>query len=278
MRIELYTRCWNDAHMLGFFFRHYDRLVSRYVVYDDGSTDGSLDILRAHPRVEIRDFTYDHPDSRVLSSTSLSNHCWKESRGRADWVIVTDVDEHLNHSDLGAYLRACKQAGVTIIPAIGYQMFSEEFPSPDSLLERDVVLGYRWANMDKLNIFSPDDVSEVDYAPGRHSANPTGNVLLPPRDELRLLHYKFMDFERLYARHGMSAARSRPVDIERRYGAEYFWSRDVLREGWNFLKDNVVDIGTVPRLASGDNQPTWWKDLPRYPQRKSQAARGDVRT
>jgi len=32
MRIDLYTRCWNDAHMLGFFFRHYDTLVQRYVI------------------------------------------------------------------------------------------------------------------------------------------------------------------------------------------------------------------------------------------------------
>ena len=54
MRIDLYTRCWNDAHMLGFFFRHYDPLVQRYVVFDDGSTDGSLDFLRAHPKVEVR--------------------------------------------------------------------------------------------------------------------------------------------------------------------------------------------------------------------------------
>ena len=40
--------------MLGFMFRNYDDLVQRYVVYDDGSTDGSLDILAAHPKVEIR--------------------------------------------------------------------------------------------------------------------------------------------------------------------------------------------------------------------------------
>ena len=29
--------------MLAFFFRHYDPWVDRYVIYDDGSTDGSLE-------------------------------------------------------------------------------------------------------------------------------------------------------------------------------------------------------------------------------------------
>ena len=54
MRIDLYALCWNDADMLGFFFRHYDRFVQRYVVYDNASTDHSLEILHANPKVEVR--------------------------------------------------------------------------------------------------------------------------------------------------------------------------------------------------------------------------------
>jgi glycosyltransferase involved in cell wall biosynthesis len=251
MRIDLYTRCWNDAHMLGFFFRHYDRFVSRYIVYDDGSTDSSLDILHAHPRVEVRRLSYEDPASRILSAVSLFDHCWKESRGSADWVIVTDVDEHLSHPDLGPYLAACKAAGVTIIPATGYQMLSEDFPDPDSFLERDVVMGSRWPMMDKLNIFSPEDVREIRYTPGRHLANPTGRILLPPADEMLLLHYKYLDFEKLYERHTMAARRSRPLDIERRYGHEYFWSRDQLHEEWKLVKDRLVDVGKIGRSSDG---------------------------
>ena len=110
-KIDLYTRCWNDAHMLGFMFRNYDDLVQRYVVYDDGSTDGSLDILAAHPKVEIRDqAAYRNPSSRILAALSLLETCWHESRGRADWVIVCDIDEHLYHPKIDLYLNACKRA------------------------------------------------------------------------------------------------------------------------------------------------------------------------
>jgi Glycosyl transferase family 2 len=44
------------AKILPFFFGHYDPLVDAYTVFDDGSTDGSLEILRANPKVEVRRF------------------------------------------------------------------------------------------------------------------------------------------------------------------------------------------------------------------------------
>ena len=117
VRIHLYAACWNDVRVLPFFFRHYDSLIQRYVIFDDGSTDGSLDLLRAHPRVEIRRFAWTHPDSFVLSELAHYDQCWKESRGQADWVIVTDVDEHLYHPRLAEYLQSCREQGVTVVPA-----------------------------------------------------------------------------------------------------------------------------------------------------------------
>ena len=83
--------------MLPFFFRHYDGLVDQYFIYDDGSDDGSSELLSLHPKVEARRFQRTDPDSFVRSEQTFSNACWKESRGIADWVIVTDVDELLVH-------------------------------------------------------------------------------------------------------------------------------------------------------------------------------------
>ena len=93
--VHLYTVCWNEAEMLGCFFRHYDPWVDRYVVYDDGSTDGSVDILNAHPRVELRRFDRVEADSFVLSLKRIQDEAWKESRNQADWVVITAIDEHL---------------------------------------------------------------------------------------------------------------------------------------------------------------------------------------
>lgn len=73
-RVHLYTVSWNEQAMLGYFFRHYDRFVDRYVFYDDGSDDGTRERLDAHPRVEVRRFERTDPHSfRVANSSSAGS-------------------------------------------------------------------------------------------------------------------------------------------------------------------------------------------------------------
>jgi len=45
MEVHLFALCWNECSTLPFFFRHYDRIVSKYFIYDNGSTDGSVEFL-----------------------------------------------------------------------------------------------------------------------------------------------------------------------------------------------------------------------------------------
>lgn len=268
MRIDLYTRCWNDADMLGFLFRHYDPLVQRFVVYDDGSTDDSLEILRSNPKVEVRPTPpYSDPDSRILSGTSILECCWKESRGVADWVIVTDIDEHLyHHRDLEGYLKTCKERGVTIIPALGYQMLAEEFPKEGIWLCRSVTMGAPWHKMNKLNIFAPDEIESTNYQPGRHRAALVGNVVAPARDELLLLHYKFLGFDRTQQRYEQYRGRQRQKDIARGWGKQYLWSREQLWKEWRRVTARVVDISR-PDLRPWETrkEPRWWEDYRRAP-------------
>ena len=130
-RIELYCLCWNDARMLPFFFRHYDDLVDKYFVYDNGSTDGSLTLLQNHGRVEVSHFEVDG-DSFCEVERRLGDTIWQNSD--ADWVIVTDIDEHIYHPNLTAYLQRCTGEGITAIQSIGYEMVSDHFPAENKLL------------------------------------------------------------------------------------------------------------------------------------------------
>ncbi len=255
-RVHLYAQCWNDEFIVPFFFRHYDSLVDRYVIFDDASSDRSLDLLADHPKVELRRFIRSDPHSFVRSEQALSNQCWKESRGVADWVIVTDLDEHLYHPRMHDYLVACTAAGVTLIPALGFQMVSEAVPRRGTLLCDALRFGAPWSQMMKPSIFDPAAIAEINFAEGRHSAKPVGTVRVPEREEVLLLHYKYLGEARTHARHRELLSRLGREDSANHWGHKYLWSREQLAADWRHFTEQAVDV----RSAEAEAYPIgrWW--------------------
>lgn len=260
LNIHLYTQSWNEAAMLGFFFRHYDPWISRYVVYDDGSTDGTLDLLAAHPRVEIRRFERVVPDSFVRSAKRLHNSHWQESRGKADWVVVTAIDEHLHHPDLMSWLEAQHSAGVTLIPALGYQMVAQDFPPPDAHLATTLTQGAHFDQMNKLSLFRPDALTATGYGNGRHRAAPRGRLVLPERDLLLLQHYKYLGYAYVKRRQALLAQGLGETDRVRGWGAQYLRGADgVDRDLRRFLGRafNIADPAHDHHVTHP--APRWWR-------------------
>jgi hypothetical protein len=262
VRVHLYALCWNDAFMLPYFFRHYDGLVDRYVMYDDGSTDDTHAILRGHPRVEVRRLVLSQPDSIVRSAQTMWNECWKESRGSADWVIITDIDEHLFHPVMAEYLRGSTESGVTLIPALGFQMVSDELPHSGELLCATRRFGAPWAEMLKPSIFDPDSIDAINFAGGRHRAAPVGRVRVPQRDEVVLLHYKYLNLARTYARQQELQRGLRPTDLLRGWGHQYSWSREQLEADWWAVRASAIDaVAFAASGAVGYPLDRWWEEL-----------------
>lgn len=263
--VHLYTVCWDEADMLGFFFRHYDPWVDRYVVYDDGSTDGSLDILRAHPKVELRAFERVRADSFVLSHKAMQDEAWKESRGRADWVVVTALDEHLwvRGRPMADYLAEQAARGATIIPALGFDMNHPVMPEDRGLLVHAVTRGRPRIGFNKLSVFDPAAVRETGFGPGRHAAEPVGELRPPARDDLLLWHYKHLGFERNAAREATQARRLGTADVANGYGQHYLWSKERLRAFWDEMERESSDLAAVgfepDRACAG---PLWWRTGP----------------
>ncbi|MFC6791335.1 glycosyltransferase [Methylobacterium komagatae] len=259
--VHLYTICWDEADMLGFFFRHYDPFVDRYVIYDDGSTDGSRDILRAHPKVELRDFPRSDPDSFVLSHRTLQNEAWKESRHRADWIVVTAIDEHLHVPGraMADYLIEQADRGVTLIPALGFDLNHPDMLDDEGLLVERVTRGRPRIAFNKLSVFKPEALRETGFGPGRHAATPQGDLVLPPRDALVLWHYKHLGFERNAAREATQAERLGTTDRAQGFGQHYLWGREKLRAFWDEMERESVDLAATDseRLAV---RPLWWEE------------------
>jgi hypothetical protein len=261
MITHLYTICWNEADMLPFFFRHYDSWVDRYFIYDDGSDDGSLEILRAHPKVELRRFERTVEGSFALSHTRLQNAAWLESRGVADWVVITALDEHLfvRNTKMHRYLWEQKTIGVTYIPALGFNVIGESFPAGEARLVDAPLRAVASASFNKLSIFDPSAIETPGYLPGRHLASPKGSLLLPRRDDLLLFHFKNIGYERTRDREREQGKRLGSIDRSKRFAERYLWDEARFRQKWDDMNRRAFDVRSIPDVAiKGADGPFWW--------------------
>jgi hypothetical protein len=242
--------------MLDFFFRHYEPWIDRFYFFDDGSTDGTLETLSARSDVVVERTPRIDPTSFVRSARHIYNSDWKRSIGEADWVVVTNLDEHLYHPRMREHLEEMLAAGVTVVPAPGYQMISEDYPAPGSLLWRDIPFGAPWAMYSRIAIFRPDQIRRTNYTAGRHRVHLEGNVVLPERDEVANLHFKYLGLTETKQRHDAQQARLGETDLLNGWGRQYGWNESQLAthfEGFKSKLTNVIEI------TSHSDDLRWWR-------------------
>ncbi|MBV9756724.1 MAG: glycosyltransferase family 2 protein [Alphaproteobacteria bacterium] len=216
-QVHLHAMCWNEARMIPYFFRHYNEVVDKFFIWDNGSTDGSLALLQGDERVRVR--PWEAPgDSVAEAARALADQFWKPSRGGAEWVFVVDMDEHLFHPDMRAHLRRATDEGATAVKVIGYDMAAEQFPTEDRPLWQLVTRGLRGTEFDKMAIFDPDAIIETNHQVGRQPSQPSGRVIWENRSVL-LLRYRRLGADYLCQRNELLRAGPRARDAGETPGA-----------------------------------------------------------
>jgi glycosyltransferase involved in cell wall biosynthesis len=262
MSIDLYAACWNEERIIPFFLRHYEPLVDRIIIYDDDSSDRSVELLRGSPKVEIRPLQRG-AQSYLDAHLTLFETCWRESRGRADWVCFVDLDEFLFHPDWHRYLAGQKEAGVTIIQALGFDMVSENFPPAGTPLATGLTRGRRDLHFDKTVLFAPDAIEQINHTTGRHRCAPVGRIVLPTEYALQLRHYKNLGLEYVLARTHDLAGRVNSDDLARGWSAHYLRDDDSIRAHFQEQLDQAETVPS-PQGAQPENEPrrkSWWRRL-----------------
>ena len=238
MIIDAYTFCYNEQIRLKYYLNLYAPLCRKITIYDNGSTDKSLEIAKQYNNVVIDTVTYSQSKIDDERLTLVKNNCWKQSQD-ADLVIVCDVDEILYHEDgLEKYLsRIYTETDFRILQSTGYDMVSNYLPSHDGNFYDDEDFQYGVANRmyDKTCIFSPSSICEINYEPGAHLCNP---YVSKPRyrrriremslhdGELKLLHYKYLSEESFVNKQIQFGAKLSQKNIEKEWGFEYLYESE----------------------------------------------------
>lgn len=219
--VHVYTLCYNEEVILPYFLGHYSQFAERITIFDNQSTDQSKSIAKAHSNVVLKSFdTKNQINDNVFSK--IKNHCWKESRGKADFVIVCDMDEFLYHPDMPTFLGELIRSGFTIAKPHGFDMVSEKSPSAQEQIYDEIKHGVRSKWSDKMALFNPNQINEIGYEPGSHSCKPLGKVKLYKGDEnLKLLHYKYIDRNKFIHKNQFYAKRLSKVNKKLGWGKHY---------------------------------------------------------
>lgn len=223
MQIHLFAMCLNEERMIPYFLSHYSGWVTQFHIFDNGSTDESLRLLGGDPRIKIESFETEG-DSFVETAQRLMNNVWKRSK-EANWVITAEMDEHLHHPDIMAYLQHCATERVTVLRPVGFNMYSDAFPTDPRPLSEQVVRGLRDPIYDKPAIFDPRAIDSMNYEVGRHVANPTGNVVFEQNRQIKLLHFKNLGADYVESRNNLLSKGLRNKDRSKRWGEHYFRTR-----------------------------------------------------
>jgi hypothetical protein len=91
----------NEAARLPLFFEHYRKLgVDRFFMVDNGSTDGSADLLLAEPQADVftTDASYFGSYYGIYWYNAIARAC-----GRGHWLLMADADELLVYDGMDGH-------------------------------------------------------------------------------------------------------------------------------------------------------------------------------
>ena len=199
--VHIHTLCHNEIERAPYAIKYWELCANHVFVYLMTSTnDGTREFLMKYPDfitiIDIVDDDGFNDDRNKI----LKNEVWKKSRGKADFVIVTDFDEFIYSPSFYEELSYMKENNQTIVAPEVYHLvtykniLNKETPK-DILLHEIVKNGRPDNDFGKHCIFNPNEVLEINYTPGAHCCEPIGNIRYYDREKIYLLHAKYLGIE-----------------------------------------------------------------------------------
>ncbi len=195
MRLVAASRVLNEDDVLEAFVRHHAALVDHHIFLDNGSSDRSLDILRAL-QAEGVPLTVLQARAAHFCETPLLTGLFRMAVGMgADWVLMLDCDEFVDQRRAEGGLRALLAALPSDQDVLGLPLFAFHPTPDDDAADLLVPRRIRWCEPErrpdpKIILRGSLAMQNVSVAAGNHAAMRDGQILpMPLAGNLRLAHF-----------------------------------------------------------------------------------------
>jgi len=244
MRIALITLCYNEMEILPWAVDYWKEFADKVVVYDNESTDGSIEFLRQFPWVDLK--TYHTEGMNDLVVTAIKNNAWKQYADY-DWIVVCDMDEMLYAKDgVRNVLESYNASSAGIIYPQWYALVSDNVPLYNGeLLHRIRPLWCPLPNEAKPLIINPRLVEDTNFSAGQHYCSPIykGEGKEVRDGSIVCLHTeKRLSPEYYIAKMKECQARRSDINLKMGYGYHYNRPVEMMVEELERYKNNAVRL------------------------------------
>ena len=223
MIIDIYSMVYNEESLFPEYLKFYRSRFpfAEFHIYDNGSTDNTGYIASTEGcwMSEI-DTGGEIRDDILLD---FKNNYWKKSR--ADWVIVCDIDEWV---DIHPFQL---MEGISHFVSEGYDMVG----GPDT------EYGVRNPMYDKVNVFNPRLIKDINYSVGAHLANPKGKIN-PSLFKPKMYHMRYPDKETVVKRYQELESRQSKLNKENGFGIQYSSTEEQIDKLFVELEEKKIKV------------------------------------
>lgn len=161
--------------------------VTKAIVYDNESTDGSKEYLQQFDWIEVRTFQTDGMNDSI--QRDIKENSWKESKGLADYVIVCDLDEVIYSKNISSTLQKMKDGNYNVLGLPWYMLCATERPqytegkllhevAPEHWCTQYINHDHPHSHLGKFMLFDPNKVDSMNPSVGWHICYPTPSLRL----------------------------------------------------------------------------------------------------
>lgn len=170
------TLCKNEEEIIPWCIQYWSRIADKVIVYDNHSTDSSVELLSKYDWIEIR--TFDSDGQNDVIQKTLKEKAYLEYKDQYDIIIISDMDELFYFSDFKAVGQQMIDGGYNCLCVPNYALCEDYMPIYDDnmLLHQQCHKFYKqrlnhmigFDNMSKISIFNTKVTNKVDMSVGQH--------------------------------------------------------------------------------------------------------------
>ena len=234
----------NEELILPWCIQYWKQNMNKVVVYDNESTDKSIEILSKQPWIVIQSFKTTGLNDGV--NQYIKNNCWKGTD--ADWVVVSDTDEVIV-GDLRAAIEDAEKEEASILELPWFTLYNDSLPlfTEEKMLHEVTDKWVRHEGYGKHLIFSPKRIKEINYCPGAHLESPVpADAKVFHSEKALILHfnrgfgaeYKADSYEKSF----------KNLSIDNRvhgWGSHYGWRRDIIINEYKEEQKKAIDLKKI---------------------------------